>query len=230
MIRIRQRRRRLTDAPRVDVENIVGVEQTLTDGTYLPSFRQLGTSDMFPGVKDTSVLTAADVERISLPGKLVELVRGRLLVSEPPGTRHGAIAASLTYHLSDFVRRHGLGIVFAQDTGFKIASDPDTVRAPDVAFVGRDRADQIPTRGYAELAPDLLAEILSPDDRPAETLAKVADWLAAGTQVVWLVDPQRSEIRIYRQDGSLSVLRKDDSLEGENVLPGFTCPLVHVFS
>jgi Uma2 family endonuclease len=176
------------------------------------------------------LLTAADVERISLPGKQVELVRGQLLVREPPGTRHGAIAAKLGYYLSDFVQRHALGIVFAQDTGFKISRDPDTVRAPDVAFVGRDRTDRIPARGYAEVAPDLLAEILSPDDAPAEVLAKVADWLAAGTTLVWLVDPQRSEVHVYRRDGSLSVLRENDSLEGDDVLPAFTCPVIDVFS
>lgn len=181
-------------------------------------------------MKTSPALTAEDVERVSIPGKLVELVRGQLVVSEPPGTRHGAIAASLAYHLSDFVRRQGLGLVFAQDTGFKIESDPDTVRAPDVAFVGRERADRIPPRGYAELAPDLLAEILSPDDRPGEVLAKVADWLAAGTKLAWLVDPQRLEVRVHRADGSLSVLRDNDTLDGEDVLPGFTCPLRDVFS
>jgi len=76
---------------------------------------------MFPGVKHHSAVTATDVERMSLPGKQVELVRGRVIVREPPSTRHGAIAANLGYYLSDFVRRHGLGVVFAQDTGFKIA-------------------------------------------------------------------------------------------------------------
>jgi Uma2 family endonuclease len=176
------------------------------------------------------LLTAADVERMSLPGKQVELVRGQLIVREPPGTRHGVIAAKLGYYLSDFVHRHGLGVVAAQDTGFKITRDPDTVRAPDVAFLGRDRADQIPARGYAEVAPDLLAEILSPDDAPAEVLAKIAEWLAAATKLVWLVDPQRSEVRVCRQDGSLSVLRESDSLDGDDVLPGFTCPVIHVFS
>ena len=185
---------------------------------------------MFPNVNTSPLLTAADVERISLPGKQVELVRGQLVVREPPGTWHGAIAAKLAYYLSDFVHRHGLGLVFAQDTGFKIASDPDTVRAPDVAFVGSERAEIIRPRGYAEVAPDLLAEILSPDDRPADVLAKVADWLAAGTKIVWVVDPERREVRVYRQDGGLSVLGSNDSLDGEDVLPGFTCPLVQVFS
>jgi len=186
--------------------------------------------DMFPDVKTSQLLTAQDVERISLPGKVTELIRGQLVVREPPGTWHGVIAANLTYYLSDFVRRHGLGIVFAQDTGFKIASRPDTVRAPDVAFLGQDRADRIPVRGYAEVAPDLLAEILSAEDRPAEVLAKVADWLAAGTKLVWLLDPERHEARVYRQDGSLSVLLDEDALGGEDVLPGFSCPLAQVFS
>src|SRR3712207_3558816 len=99
-------------------------------------------------------VTAADVERLSLPDKQVELIRGRLVVREPPGTRHGIIAARLAYFLSDFVQHHGAGVVAAQDTGFKIARDPDTVRAPDVAFIVRPRSDQIPARGYAELAPD----------------------------------------------------------------------------
>jgi Uma2 family endonuclease len=175
-------------------------------------------------------LTAVDVERVSIPGKLVELVRGQLVVSEPPGTRHGAIAANLSSYLHDFVRRHGLGTVFAQDTGFKITSDPDTVRAPDVAFVRRERADRIPARGYAELAPDLLAEILSPDDRPGEVLAKVADWLAAGVKLVWVVDPERLEVRVHRADGSLSLLRDNDALDGEDVLSGFVCPLRNVFA
>ncbi len=184
---------------------------------------------MFRDVAPPLILTAADVERLSLPGKQVELVRGRLVVREPPGTWHGVISATLTRLLGDFVARHGLGIVAAQDTGFKIASDPDTVRAPDVAFIGRQQAGRIRERGYAELAPDLLAEILSPDDPPAEVLAKVAEWLAAGTKLVWVVDPERLEVRVYRGDGSLSVLHESDSLDGEDVLPGFSCPVRQVF-
>ena len=180
---------------------------------------------MLRSVSASPLLTAADVERISIPDKQVELVRGRLVVREPPGSWHGAVAANLAYLLGDFVRRHELGVVFAQDTGFKIGSDPDTVRAPDVAFVAGDRTGAIRARGYAELAPDLLAEIVSPDDRPADVLAKVADWLGAGTKLVWVIDPERSEARVYRQDGSLAVLGEHDSLDGEDVLPGFSCPL-----
>lgn len=176
------------------------------------------------------LLTAEDVERISLPGKTVELIRGRLVVREPPGTRHGVIAATLAYHLSAFVRPRRLGIICAQDTGFKIGRDPDTVRAPDVAFVELARAQAIPARGYAELAPDLVVEVLSPDDAPGDVLAKLADWLAAGARLAWLVDPRRSEVHVYRRDGTLAVLTVKDSLDGEDVLPGFVCPVAQVFS
>jgi hypothetical protein len=94
---------------------------------------------MFRPVASAPLLTALDIERISLPGKQFELVRGRLVVREPPSTWHGAIAAKLAYPLSHFVLPRGLGHVFAQNTGFKIASDPDTVRAADVAFVAPGR-------------------------------------------------------------------------------------------
>ena len=185
---------------------------------------------MLGDVSTAPPLTALDVERISIPGKQVELIRGRLVVREPPGTRHGAIAATLGYLVISFVRQHGLGVVVAQDTGFKIASDPDTVRAPDVAFITRDRAERIPLRGYAALAPDLVAEILSPDDAPGEVLAKVGDWLAAGSRLAWVVDPRRATIHVYRADGSLSILGENDSLDGEDVLPGFVCAVREVFA
>ena len=112
--------------------------------------------------------TAEDLLRFREPGKTAELVRGVLIVREPPGTGHGARAARLTLRVGAFVERHNLGEVFAQDTGFKIERDPDTVRAPDVAFVVRERLAQIPPEGYAELAPDWVAEIVSPSDRPGE--------------------------------------------------------------
>ncbi len=104
------------------------------------------------------------------------------------------------------------------------------MRAPDVAFVGRERTGLIGARGYAELAPDLLAEIVSPEDRPADVLAKAADWLGAGTKLVWVIDPERSEARVYRRDRSLSLLQEHDSLDGEDVLPGFSCSLQAVLA
>ncbi len=169
--------------------------------------------------------TAEDLLRFREPGKTAELLRGVLIVREPPGTGHGARAARLTLRVGTFVERHDLGQVFAQDTGFKIERDPDTVRAPDVAFVARERLGRIPDEGYADFAPDWVAEILSPSDRPGEVLEKVGQWLGAGVRLVWVVDHVRRDARIYRADGTMSTVEPDGELDGEDVLPGFRCPL-----
>jgi Uma2 family endonuclease len=182
-----------------------------------------------PAKSVSHFVTAEELPQLDVPGKVTELVRGRLLVREPPGTRHGSVAARLTYLLADHVYRHELGVVCSQDTGFKLASGPDTVRAPDVAVIGRSRADQIPRRGYAPLAPDLAVEIVSPDDRPGELLAKVADWLDAGSKLVWVIDPLRGVARVYRDDGDVTIIPADGELDGEGVLPGFSCALAEVF-
>jgi Uma2 family endonuclease len=166
-------------------------------------------------------MTADELLHLELPGKSVELVKGRLVVREPPGMQHGRIVAELAYRLTDYVKAGDLGRVYAAETGFKLARDPDTVRAPDIAFVARERLPAVEPEGYAELAPDLAVEVLSPSDRPGELLAKVADWLNAGTRLVWVVDPSRRQVRIYRDDGSESLLAEGSEVEGEGVLPGF---------
>lgn len=183
-----------------------------------------------PAESIPAVMTAEELTELQLPGKSTELVRGRLVVREPPSTWHGQIQENLAYFISHFVREHHLGVVFGQDTGFKVASDPDTVRAPDVAFVSQARSDRIPKQGYAALAPDLVAEIVSPGDRAGELLAKVADWLQAGTQLVWVIDPQRVEARVHHPDGSVRVIPADGELDGEDVLAGFTCTLADVLN
>jgi Uma2 family endonuclease len=183
-----------------------------------------------PAQSIPELMTAEELEHLHLPAKSTELDRGRLVVREPPGTRHGRIAATLAYFITDFVRRNHLGVVFAQDTGFKIQSEPDTVRAPDAAFLAQERVNLVPDRGYAALTPDLLAEIVSPDDRPGELLAKIAQWLEAGTKLVWVIDPRIDEARVYRPDGSLTITGADGALDGEDVLPGFACALKDVLS
>lgn len=173
-------------------------------------------------------MTAEELLRTHLPDKRVELVRGVLVVREPTGFRHGAVSARLTRLLADHVDAHRLGSVLAAETGFQLATAPDTVRAPDVAFVSRERLPDPEPAGYAALAPDLVVEVLSPGDRPGETLAKVADWLNAGTRLVWVVDPVRRQAHVYRQDGSEALVAEDRALDGEDVVPGFTCPIGHI--
>lgn len=173
------------------------------------------------------LLTAEELLGLEMPGKTIELVRGVLVVKEPPSTHHGRVAAKLTYLLADHVYRHDLGAVI-QDAGFKIESGPDTVRAPDVSFVSRSRVGDIPSSGYAPFAPDLAAEIVSPGDRPGELLAKVAQWLDAGSKLVWIIDPLRQQARAFREDGELLIVPFEGRLDGAPVLPGFTCALAEV--
>ena len=170
-------------------------------------------------------LTAEELLRTPIADKRVELVRGVLVVREPAGSTHGLVAMNLGVELAVYVKRTGAGAVYAAATGFQLATDPDTVRAPDVAFVTRDRLPPRGATGYPALAPDLAVEVLSPGDRPGEVLAKVADWLSAGTRLVWVVDPARRIARVYRADGSETLLTADQALDGEDVLPGLSCPL-----
>jgi Uma2 family endonuclease len=176
-----------------------------------------------------SITTAEQLLRAPDLGRC-ELVRGELIMMTPAGFRHGRIAASLTAALKDFVAQRGLGVVATGETGFQIEREPDTVRAPDVAFL---RADRVPAEepvGFFPGAPDMAVEVLSPDDRASEVNAKVQQWLQAACEAVWVVDPQSRTVTVYRSPKDVEVLRSSDVLTGGNVLPGFTLPVEEIFS
>lgn len=175
------------------------------------------------------LMTAEEILVLDLPGKSTELVRGRLLVREPPSTYHGRLAARLLYRLGQHVYEQDLGELCGQNTGFHLFTNPDTVRAPDVAFIRKDRLGGIHGRGYAQLAPDLAVVIRSSGERAGEQLAKVGDLLEAGTPLVWVIDPERREAHVYRADGSVAIVGEHDTLEGEEVLPGWRCDLAEVW-
>src|SRR5205814_6488142 len=130
--------------------------------------------------------------------------------------------------LSKHVERTAAGQVVSGDTGFKLASDPDTVRAPDVAFISRERLPDPQTRGFPALGPDLVVEVLSPDNRPGETLAKIGDWLEGGARLVWVIDPERRVARVYRQAGTETHLAESGTLDGEAGLPDCACTLTSI--
>ena len=177
------------------------------------------------GMSPPPLMTAEELLQTNIPNKRTELVRGRLIVREPAGYSHGRVTLNLTVRLGAHVESAGCGQLVAAETGFTLFRTPDTVRAPDIAFVRRERLPDPATTGFPEMAPDLVVEVLSPDDRPGETLAKVGDWLEAGGRLAWVIDPQRRLARIYRADGTESLLAESDALDGEDVLPGFSCPL-----
>jgi Uma2 family endonuclease len=171
------------------------------------------------------LLTADELRTLDTLHKRTELVRGRLVVREPAGFRHGVVAMELATIIASHAKTHSLGLVVAAETGFKLASNPDTVRAPDVAFIRADRVPRPLPKGFPSLAPDLAVEVLSPDDRPADVLEKVSDWLRGGTRLVWVIDAERRLARVYRADGTEVLLDADGTLYGEDVLVGFSCRL-----
>ncbi len=174
------------------------------------------------------LITAEELLYTNIPNKRTELVRGRLIVHEPPGGRHGNITAILGVRLGQHVDLTDAGALFVGDTGFTLSRNPDTVRGPDIAFVRKERVpDPIPST-FLEFAPDLVVEVLSPSDRPGEVLAKVGDWLDAGACLVWVIDPERRLARVYRADGTEHILKETDQLLGEDVLPGFSCTLASI--
>lgn len=181
------------------------------------------------------LMTADELLRYDALGKRAELVRGRLQVREPAGYRHGSVAARLLVRIGIFLEQdraargaaHPLGEVLAAETGFTLQRHPDTVRAPDAAFVAWERIPR-DGRGFGDFAPDIAVEILSPGDRPGYVLAKVADWLTAGTSLVWVVDPDRRVVRVYRADGSESIVDEEMMLHGDDTLPGFSTPVAEL--
>ena len=176
-----------------------------------------------------TLMTADELLRLSPSDKRTELVRGRLIVREPAGGPHGVVAARILVAIGSYVYANSLGRVFAAETGFKIESNPDTVRAPDVAFVREGRLPSPLPHGFPPIAPDLAVEVLSPGDPVKGVTEKVERWLARGTLLVWVIDPETRTARVHRSDGGTGFIQPDGALDGESVLPGFKCLLSEVF-
>lgn len=158
-------------------------------------------------------------------------LQGGLLISEPrPGFRHGRIVATITELLGVHVRKNRLGVVLAGDPGFVLARKPDTLRGPDVAFVSKERVEAHgdSVRAFSG-APDLAVEVLSPSNTPAAMHAKVADYLAAGTRRVWVVDPEAQTVTVYASLLWPTRLGEDETLDGDDVVPGFQARVRELF-
>ena len=148
----------------------------------------------------------------------------------PAGYQHGKVAGNLLVLVGSFVRSNALGSVHAAETGFRIGNDPDTVRAPDFAFVSAERENEVGTpRGFGRGAPDLVAEVISPDDSYAEVDLKVEQWLRAGTRLVWVVNPRTRKVAVHTP-GAIANRAGSDVLDGGAVLPGFSCRVEELFS
>lgn len=150
----------------------------------------------------------------------------------PAGWQHGDIASTIHVRLATFIDAHMLGKSFSAETGFILSRDPDTVRAPDFAFIAKENLPaKPPTEAYWPGAPDLAVEVLSPDDRPGYVNEKIRAWFAAGAQEVWIVDPKLKSVAIHRSASEVTEYTVGDTIAGsEQLLPGFSCPVVEMFS
>ena len=177
------------------------------------------------------LFTAEELLCLPANGLRHELVNGKLYEMEPAGGRHGQVAMKIGSLLNLHVRSMGLGQVFAAETGFILRLDPDTVRAPDAAFVAQSRLPQgeLPD-GFLALAPDLVVEVISPGDRPREVREKVADWLRAGARLVWTVYPASRAVTVHRSPDSFEELVEGDTLDGAEVVPGFSSRVEELFA
>ena len=176
-------------------------------------------------------MTAEELIELPADDYKYELVEGELIRMPPTGGEHGKLAARLVRLLDEYAEAHDLGIVCTAEAGFILRRTPDTVRAPDVSFVAKDR---IPATGvpktYWPFAPDLAVEVVSPSDRFDEVQTKVADYLAAGARLVWVVHPTTRTVFVYRSAHNVQALGEADELNGEEVLTGFRCPVSRVFA
>ena len=177
-------------------------------------------------------LTAKDLWQLGEGDVRRELVDGEVIEMTPVGGIHGEITLRIGRWVADHAERHGAGKVVVGDVGFvlNLPKDPERVRAPDVAFVSTLRLPEgrLP-EGFLRGAPDLAVEVLSPSDNPVQIQQKVRDYRDAGTRLVWVFAPEAKTVTVYRADGSARLLREQDLLEGEDVLPGLTIPLAEVF-
>ena len=178
----------------------------------------------------TEFLTANDLLKKPRDGYRYELSKGELIKEPPAGNIHGNRTMRLGWRLAQYVEASDLGVVFAAETGFKLATDPDTVRAPDIAFVSKTRIEQLGEfEGFWPGPPDLAVEVISPGDSHATVENKVEEYLSAGTRAVWLVDPRRRTVTVYRSSSDSTILTEVDTLEGGDILPGFSCHVAEIF-
>lgn len=177
----------------------------------------------------TQLMTAEELIKLPRGRFRYELVKGELLTMSPAGEGDGAISANLAAELVRHVKANKLGIVYGAETGFKLESNPDTVLAPDVAFISRERVGEI-SKKYREGAPDLAVEVISPGESRNRIEKKVGQWLQLGARVVWIVNPQTATVTVYRADGGVKVLSASDELTGDDVVPGFQIPITEIFS
>jgi Uma2 family endonuclease len=179
----------------------------------------------------TKPVTADELFVMPDDGNRYELVKGELIRMAPAGYQHGEVAMNIGAPLHEYVRRNDLGAVYAAETGFILSRGPDTVRAPDAAFNKKERIERAgKVKGYWVGPPDLAVEVVSPGDTVSEVEEKVAEWLEAGTALVWVVSPKLHTVTVYRSLTDIVTLTEKDVLKGGDVVLGFQIKVANIFA
>ncbi|MGH7617028.1 MAG: Uma2 family endonuclease [Gemmatimonadaceae bacterium] len=185
---------------------------------------------VLPAHRDAMVVTVGEFLTLELAEGKAELVRGEVRVTPPPGAPHGTAASNIFRMLVLHARANGLGRAYGDGFGYELIHLPHTVRVPDVSFV---RAERLPKDGVGpgllKLAPDLAVEVLSPSETASSLEEKLDDFAAAGTPLVWVVDPLRRTVMVIATDAPVRWLREGDALDGGDVVSGFSCAVADIF-
>ncbi len=176
---------------------------------------------------ETKLVTAEELLQMPAEGLVVELIDGEIKKMSTAGFEHGRIAMLAGISLGTYVRRRALGEVTAAETGFILRRNPDTVRAPDVAFVSKERF--VHTAGYFPGAPDLVIEVVSPTDTYSDVDAKVLDWLRSGVRLVIVIDPSKRSAVVHRSMTETLRIGIEGAIDGGDVVPGWELPLRELF-
>jgi Uma2 family endonuclease len=177
------------------------------------------------------LMTAEEFEVLPDDGKRYELIDGELREMAPTVNWHGEVETNLTILLHTHVRAHRLGRVSCGEVLYIVRRNPDRVRAADIAFIRQERVPPLEARQHImEVIPDLVVEILSNSDTIEEISDRIDDWLNASVQILWIVDPFRRTVTIYRPGNDPALLGEHGTLEGDPAVPGFRCPVAELFA
>jgi Uma2 family endonuclease len=178
-----------------------------------------------------TVLTAEEFAALPDNGVRCELVRGEVIEMTPASAESGRVSMRIGLRVAAFVEARGAGATYTAEAGFVLARDPDCVRAPDIAFVAKGRLPgTLAPEGFFPSAPDLAVEVVSPTDRGSDIEEKVAEYLEAGTRLVWVVYPDLRRVRVYRAPSESFTVGEGGTLSGDPVLPGLAIPVTDIFA
>ena len=179
----------------------------------------------------TKLMTAEEFMLLPEPvdGSRHELVRGEVVTMFPPNWKHGEIAFNVAFAIKMYLLTNPIGRITVEG-GSVVERDPDTVRGPDVSFMSKERMPlEKRMNCYAEGAPDLCVEVLSPSNTRTHIREKLGEYFAGGAKLVWVVDPNERSVKVYRDAANARTVKEDAALDGGDVLPGFSYPVSKFF-